>query len=98
MRSQLVIQDFSISFNPAQQRLVVCLKVNDRHSAEEVAAAEYRLALGLLSLSQLAAARLLGISGRRSRRFACAEHAVPEKVMARLWSWVWFIMQLPDED
>ena len=98
MRFQSVIESFSISFNSAQQRLLVGLEVNDRYSAKKIAAAEYRLALGFLQLSQLAAARLLGISGRSSRRYACAEHAVPEKVMARLWSWVWVIMQLPEED
>jgi hypothetical protein len=89
-----VIEKFSIS---AQQCLVVGLEFNDRHSAKKVAAAEYRLTLGLLGLSQLEAARLLGMTGRSSRRYACGEHAVPEEVMARLWSWVRVIMELPEE-
>ena len=50
-----VIEGFRISLNSAQKRRGVDLKVNDHHSAEKVAAAEYRLALGLLGLSQLAA-------------------------------------------
>jgi len=97
-RSRPVIEGVRLRFNSAQQRIKVDLAVDERYSAEKVAAAEYRLALDLLQLSQLAAARLLGISDRSSRRYACAEHPVPEVVMAELWSWVWCIARLPEDD
>jgi len=97
-RFRPVIEDVRLRFNSAQQRIKVNLKVGERYSAEKVAAEEYRLALGLFGLSQLAAARFLGISERSSRRYALAEHVVPEEVMAELWSWVWCIARRPEQD
>jgi len=38
---------------------------------------EYRAAIERLGLSQIAAARLLGVDERTSRRWACGEREVP---------------------
>jgi hypothetical protein len=57
-RSRPVIEGARLRFNSAQQRIKVDLAVDERCGAEKVAAAEYRLTLDLLQLSQLAAARL----------------------------------------
>jgi len=38
---------------------------------------EYRVAIEQLGLSQIAAARLLGVDERTSRRWACGEREVP---------------------
>jgi hypothetical protein len=38
---------------------------------------QYMIALNLLNLSQLAAARWLGISGRTSRRYASGDATIP---------------------
>lgn len=92
-----VIESFRISLI-SHECLVVTLEFKDHHSAEKVAAAEYRLALKLLGLTQLAAAQLLGVTLRSSQRYACAKHAVPEKVMDELWSWVATIARLPEDD
>ena len=39
---------------------------------------EYRLAIETLGLSQIAAARLLGVDPRTSRKWACGERDVPQ--------------------
>lgn len=39
---------------------------------------EYRIAIEALGLSQIAAARLLGVDPRTSRKWACGERDVPE--------------------
>lgn len=39
---------------------------------------EYRTAIEALGLSQIAAARLLGVDPRTSRKWACGERDIPE--------------------
>lgn len=96
--SQPVIEEVRLRIDSEGKHIKICLKYKARYSRKKVAAAEYRLVLGLLGLSQLAAARLLGITGRSSQRYACAKHPIPEKVMSELWSWAWAIARRPEED
>ncbi len=49
-------------------------------------ATEYRAQIGRLELSQGAAARLVGVDARTSRRWALGEVPVPGAVVRLLWA------------
>src|SRR5262249_54636700 len=77
--------------------LTINIEYVDGWPPEAVAAAEYRLAIELLGMTQLMAARLLGFSARTSRRYASGEQPAPRKLMMCLWLEIHRLLLMPDE-